>query len=111
MRAVLVGLALLAATRVAPSFAGEAIRGTFRLGPTGIYCIKAPCPWRGIMKLDDKGHPEGKPLWTGDELLAIDADPGVRDRILSTWKASGCLVVEGKLSTNQLFVSRIAGGC
>src|ERR671918_423474 len=27
------------------------IEGVFRVGRTGIYCLKKPCPWRGITKI------------------------------------------------------------
>lgn len=107
-RIVVAGFALLITTS---AFAGSSVRGTFRLGPTGIYCVKAPCPWRGIVKVDKGGRPEGKPLWTGRNLPAIVARADVRSRILSTWKASGCLIVEGELDRDRLSVNRIVGGC
>jgi hypothetical protein len=92
------------------TFAGG-IAGTFRLGPTGIYCIKAPCPWRGITKLDAGGKPDGKPLWTDSALPAIEAEVDIRARVAKAWKASLCLVVEGKLEGDRFAVSRIVGDC
>jgi hypothetical protein len=104
---VVVCLALLLAT---PAAAGT-IAGMFRIGPTGIYCVKAPCPWRGIVKLDADGKPEGRPLWAGDELPVIEAEAGVRDSIATIWRASGCLIVEGELHGDRFAVARIVGDC
>ena len=106
-RSALAGLILLLAT---PTFA-DGIAGTFRLGPTGIYCIKAPCPWRGITKLDADGKSDGKPLWTGSTLPVIEAEADIKARIADAWKASLCLVVEGKLEGDRFAVSRIVGDC
>lgn len=102
------GLALLL---IATPVRADSIAGTFRLGSTGINCVKAPCPWRGIMKLDANGKPDGRPLWAGNELPTIKAEENVRNRIAATWKASGCLVVEGELDDDGFAVSRIVGDC
>lgn len=107
-QSVIAGLALLL---IATPVSADSIAGTFRLGPTGINCVKAPCPWRGIMKLDENGKPDCRPLWAANELPPIEAEENVRNRIAAIWKASGCLVVAGELDDDGLAVSRIVGEC
>jgi hypothetical protein len=91
--------------------AGATVAGSFRLGPTGIYCVKAPCPWRGIVKIGPAGQSRGRPLWSGDSLPPIHAIPSDRERILAAWRKSGCLIVDGEFRRATLFVSRISGLC
>lgn len=82
------------------------------LGTTGIYCVKAPCPWRGVFRI----HPDGtrdRPLSGHDlpappPLRAGDAD---RARIEDAFARSGCVVAEGHFDGETLVVLRIAGEC
>ena len=91
--------------------AHPAPEAALRIGPTGIYCVKAPCPWRGITRLGADGRPEGRPLWTDDELPAVVASEGDRRRIAAAWRDGGCLVVRGRLEAATLRVRGISGGC
>lgn len=112
--AVIVGVAVLGlagATWAEPPPAGPAGESGFRIGSTKIFCIKAPCPWRGVTRLDRDGRPEGRPFWTGDRLPPIAAAPADRDRIAKAWRDGACLQVEGRLADETLMVRKISGPC
>lgn len=102
---------VFAASSLTPSFAGGGTEQTLRIGPTGIYCIKAPCPWRGIVKIGADGRPQGRPLWTGEALPAIHAVSAIRKRIETSWRESGCLRVFGSMRGERLTVRRIDKKC
>jgi hypothetical protein len=85
--------------------------GTLRIGPTGVYCVRAPCPWRGVTRLDAERRPVGRPLWAGERLPVIVARDADRQRIMEAWRTSGCLVAEGRLEAEQLVVRRVVGPC
>jgi hypothetical protein len=82
-----------------------------RIGPTGIHCVRAPCPWRGIIRLGADGRPEGRPLWAGDELPAIIGADADRRRIATVWRDGGCILVRGRLEQTGLLVRSISGDC
>jgi hypothetical protein len=88
-----------------------AIEGIFRIGRTGIHCMRKPCPWRGITKVREDGLTEGKPVWTGDELPILESSPADRDRIRSSWRDSGCLLVQGRFEVQRLVVRHVTGDC
>lgn len=100
---------LMSAAGLEPSLAGTEQR--LRIGPTGIYCIKAPCPWRGIVKIGADGRPQGRPLWTGEALPAIHAVSAIRKRIETSWRESDCLQIFGSMRGDRLTVSRIDRKC
>ena len=87
------------------------IEGIFRIGRTGVYCIRKPCPWLGIMKIREDGLPDGKLVWTGDELPIIEASPADRKRIRSSWQDSGCLLAQGRFEGQRLVVRHVTGDC
>ncbi|MFE0752984.1 hypothetical protein ACFW16_03440 [Inquilinus sp. NPDC058860] len=115
---------ILAAT--AP-FAGAAAQATppglFRVGDTGVRCLKQPCPWRGVVPVDDESVAAGTvpPAYAGDAPPAIAAQPELldqaRNEIWRAWAAGGCLLVHGRFERRGaaavpvLAVDRIIGPC
>lgn len=83
----------------------------FRIGRTGIHCVRMPCPWRGIVRAGDDSRPAGRPFWTGKDLPALKATPEDEKRIRAAWQDSGCLVVKGRFEKDELAVHRIVGDC
>ena len=104
---------LLAPTVANPSAQNGAapLEGVFRIGRTGIYCMRKPCPWRGITKMREDGVVQGKPVWAGDELPIVEASPADRARIRSSWRDSGCLLVQGQFEERRLVVRHITDDC
>ena len=98
-------------TGASPKKSAAPIEGIFRVGRTGIYCMRKPCPWRGITKVREDGLAEGKPVWAGDELPILESSPVDRDRIRSSWQDSGCLLVRGRFEGQRLVVRHVAGDC
>ena len=114
----IVATAGLIASIIAPAVANPSaqngaapLEGVFRIGRTGIYCVRKPCPWRGITKIREDGVAEGKPVWANDELPTIKASPADRERIFSSWRDSGCLLVHGRFEEKTLVVRHIADDC
>lgn len=109
--------ALLLATSLAmtaPHASGnDASSQRLLVGKTNIYCIKAPCPWRGIVAADTDNAETGPAglLWSGQELPPLEASPENTDRIVSGWNAGRCLVVDGRLVAERLTVETIVGDC
>jgi hypothetical protein len=100
-----------APTGASPKSSTAPIEGLFRIGRTSIYCMRKPCPWRGITKIREDGLTDGKPVWAGDELPIIEASPADRERIRSSWQDSGCLLAQGRFEGQRLVVRHVAGDC
>lgn len=83
----------------------------FRVGKTGIHCYKAPCPWRGIIPLDEEGVAARWPIWSDDQPPALRGSKAQRQRIVSAWADDECLIVEGTFIEATLRVRRIHGPC
>lgn len=82
------------------------------LGSTGIHCYRAPCPWRGVFRIDPDGTRD-RPL-SGDDLTKpppLQASAADRARIEGAFVTQGCVVAEGHFDGETLVVSRIAGEC
>jgi hypothetical protein len=110
------GILLQADSRATPTGASPKnraapIEGLFHIGRTGIHCMRKPCPWRGITKVHEDGLADGKPVWAGDELPIIEASPPDLDRIRSSWRESGCLLVRGRYEGQRLVVRHVTGDC
>ena len=109
------GLLLLAA----PSLAQDDV-AAYRVGRTGIMCVKAPCPSAGIMAEPAPNRPPPatdftRPIYWGDSLPRIEASPADRAHIEQAWPA-GCVRVEGRFRADApqgplLTVSRMLGDC
>lgn len=87
------------------------IDGMFRIGGTGIFCVREPCPWRGIMQVGEDGNPEGRPLWSGKAPPVVRADAETQERIDASWRDDGCLLVVGRFEQGELAVHKIVGDC
>jgi len=87
------------------------VDGTFRIGSTGIHCVREPCPWRGITRIGEDGHREGWPLWSGSESPVVKADDDTQRRIDASWRDHGCLIVQGRFEKGELAVHRVISEC
>jgi len=109
------GMSLLAACALPPEpqTAAQPTRAAelFRIGRTNIYCVKAPCPWRGIARAGKDQRPLGPPFWIDADLPALKAAPDDAKRLRAAWDNSGCLVVEGRFEKDELIVQRIIDDC
>jgi hypothetical protein len=94
-----------------PTSGQQVLEGDFRIGPTGIRCVKAPCPWRGIVSLNADGPRARWPIWSGEELPPISGSDADRERIANAWRDRACLIVEGRFAEGALAVHRIKGDC
>lgn len=117
----LIQAACLAVLSVGQSFAIEIIpfTGRFAIGSIGVYCFTEPCPWRGIVELENSKRDPLRPLWTGDTLPTLLANGKDKVRIAKAWNAWQCLVVDGTFSDDAadiggppfLRVNQILGEC
>ncbi len=98
-------LALLPAHADGPAPGGERLF----VGATGIYCVQAPCPWRGIAR-DMQAAPADL-LWSRDDLPKLDAGIEDRDRLNDAWADGACLEIHGLLLGKVLRVDRVIGPC
>ncbi|MGQ4274424.1 hypothetical protein [Terrihabitans sp. B22-R8] len=81
------------------------------IGKTGINCASAPCPWRGIVDVDDKARDPLRPMWSGGELPSLAASPEDAARLRTAWDDMACLEIEGAWDGKVLRVDRIRGSC
>ena len=115
---------VLAATApLAGAAAQETLPGLFRVGDTGVRCLKQPCPWRGVVPVDDESVAAGAvpPAYAGDAppVIAARAElfDQVRREIWRAWAAGGCLLVHGRFDRRGaaampvLAVDRVIGPC
>lgn len=117
--------ALLSASVFALFSAQSALAGVIEqnsqrltIGSTGVLCYQMPCPWRGVVDLEDPSADRLRPLWSGDHIPGLIANPADRQRIASAWAALECLEIEGaiiRMATRnkppKLRVDRILGVC
>ena len=85
-----------------------------RLGDTGIRCVRAPCPSRGLVpaQADGTAHPDAAPVWAGDQLPSVLGEPGARARVERAWADGRCLLIEGQINRGQqLVVDKVLGQC
>ncbi|WEK03429.1 MAG: hypothetical protein P0Y65_14660 [Candidatus Devosia phytovorans] len=83
---------------------------TLLVGKTNIFCVQAPCPWRGIARVDNQAGPSGL-LWSQETLPPLDAGPVDAARIAEAWNGNQCLSIKGSLSGGTLRVDEIIGAC
>lgn len=102
---------LLVDTTAPATSPGISAPAELQIGPTGIYCVTTPCPWKGVMVVVETGEAPGPVLWSGTHLPPIDAPEDIAERISDVWKNDGCLIVTGQLSSNTLTVLDIVGEC
>ncbi|WP_342237388.1 hypothetical protein [Inquilinus sp. OTU3971] len=127
MRRSLASTMAAAVLALTAPFAGaaapEAPSGLFRVGDTGVRCLKQPCPWRGVVPVDDESVAAGTvpPAYAGDAppVIATRAEllDQVRREIWRAWAAGGCLLVRGRFERRGaaavpvLSVDRVIGPC
>src|SRR5690554_4141265 len=88
--------ALLAAALGLPSgvaFAEGAESGSgelLRVGSTGIMCVRAPCPWKGVVAVaEERSAPEESTLlWSGEDLPPLTASEADAERVRAAWEDS-----------------------
>ncbi|MDR6287699.1 MULTISPECIES: hypothetical protein [Inquilinus] len=106
----------------AAATAEQAAPTLLRVGDTGIRCKRAPCPWRGVVPVNDAGGAgAADPAYVGEAPPVIAAPPELLDRaqaeIRRAWATGGCLMVLGRFerrgaaATPILSVERIEGPC
>lgn len=97
----------------------EPINGRFSIGNTGIMCTTQPCPWLGIVELDNPDRDPLRPLWANTEMPKLRASEVDAETIAAAWDARDCLVVEGSFYSDAadikgrpiLHVHSITGSC
>ena len=101
---------MLAAT--APALAdGHPAGERLEVGRTNIFCVKAPCPWRGIAHADTRVATPSGLLWAQDRLPQLDASPQDARRLAEAWADHDCLLIMGRLDEATLAVDEILGPC
>lgn len=112
MRSILSVLVVALSALTLPTHAADPVANErLRVGKTNIFCVMAPCPWRGIAKA---GRTSGGPadlLWSEQEIPQLDATPEDAARITDAWSADKCLEIEGRMTGKTLRVARIVGEC
>ncbi len=111
----------LAGLCTAPAAAIEIIpiEGRLAIGATGVHCMTEPCPWLGVVELDNEQRDPVRPLWSGKDLPKLRASPADEARIRAAWDNRECLEVEGAFYTDApdidgapfVQVHRIVGAC
>lgn len=110
-RILSVTLCLLFHSPVLAANEGNAGIGRLAVGKTGIQCMTQPCPWRGIVDLDDNMREPLRPLWSGSDLPALAASDEDAARLRDVWSDHGCLAVFGAFDGKTLRVDKILGNC
>jgi hypothetical protein len=108
-----VAMRLLAALLIATGLAVTATQASEPLlvGKTNIFCVSAPCPWRGIMAADSKEAGASALLWSEQTLPELDASPEDAERIVAAWNGDRCLAIHGRLAEGRLTVVSVLGEC
>lgn len=81
------------------------------VGRTNIFCVQAPCPWRGIVRQDELRPGPAAMLWSEADLPRLDASAEDASRIEAAWDSTECLAIDGSLTRDTLRVDRIVGAC
>ena len=107
---------LLIVVAASPASTAEPIplEGRLGVGKTGINCVKEPCPWRGIVDLDNPSRNPLRPHWHGKQLPATYGQPADVARLQRAWDDGECLEIEGKFGDDGapwIEISKIIGPC
>lgn len=94
-----------------PQIAAASQTETLAIGATGIFCYRAPCPWRGITAGEPEPGSSWRPLWQGTSLPPLEASPENALALARAWEDFDCLLIEGMFDGTTLTVDRIAGPC
>lgn len=113
-----IATALLAVIAAPPIPAANAVipveveNTLLRIGPSGIFCVREPCPWRSIGAINEIGEPIGEgTLFSGNDTPDIIAEAQDRKRVEQAWREFSCLLVQGRLNQQKLYVERVIGEC
>lgn len=71
------------------------LEGRFSIGGTGVMCTTEPCPWMGVVELDNPSRDPLRPLWADSDMPKLRASEEDAASIAAAWEARNCLVVEG----------------
>lgn len=82
-----------------------------RVGKTNIYCVMAPCPWRGIWRAKATPMAPADLIWAEQSLPRLVALPEDAARVTESWGADTCIEIEGALTGSTLVVDRVVGDC
>lgn len=106
-------LLVTASLAITASQAADTVLASERLfvGKTNIFCLQAPCPWRGIARADDQPAGPSNLLWSEQKLPPLNASPQDAQRIVDAWNSDRCLSIEGQMLGSTLQVERIVGAC
>lgn len=111
LRTTMIAALLSLATLPAQSADTLTVSETLLVGGTNIYCVQAPCPWRGIARDGEvRSGPAGL-LWSGEELPQLEASAADAARLETAWDDGKCLAVQGRWTGSVLEVDRITGAC
>lgn len=102
-----VAVGIMTATNVAGMPANERLF----VGKTNIFCVQAPCPWRGILSAEVDSNGPANLLWTDQSLPPLDASEEDAEKIVAAWNGDRCVAVHGRLRDGRLYVDAIAGEC
>lgn len=108
--ALLFCLISLAMAGLTPAAADPA-NGLLRVCKTNIFCVKAPCPWRGIAPAEARDTGPAGLIWRRTVLPEIVGAPADARRIAEAWTRDDCVLIEGRLVRSVLHVERVAGPC
>lgn len=111
---VRIALAAMVLTLAGAPVQAEDVAGRperLHVGSTNIYCVQAPCPWRGITRADDMPASPASLLWSEEVLPPMEGDPESVDRIMRAWNEGECLVLDGAFVDGVLVVESLAGTC
>lgn len=113
MRPHAIMLAAAALAAIMPGHAAEdnAVDQRLLVGKTNIFCVQAPCPWRGIADANNPGSGPAGLLRAEQTLPPIDATEEDAQRIVDAWNADRCLAIAGRLVDGRLIVNDILGDC
>lgn len=81
------------------------------VGKTNIFCVQAPCFWRGIAAADAQQAGPAGLVWSAQTLPPLDANEGDAARIIQAWNGYQCLSMQGRMAGGRLQVERIEGEC
>lgn len=80
-----------------------------RVGVTGIFCYMEPCPWNGVM-MKDGTVLSSAIIWSGRTPPRLAASDDDAIRIITAY-SDGCLIIDGRMTGDELEVRRIIGEC
>ncbi|MCK9549238.1 hypothetical protein [Aquamicrobium sp.] len=122
IRSMVLAAMLAASLPAAAAPSEEAGDQRLRVGKTGIMCVKAPCPSRGVFLPTGGGLNERRRA-----LLYTDADgnsgppqfigaPAAREAADRAWRSLECIEIMGQLEQDgdvppKLHISRVLGPC